>query len=97
MWLTFFRYLRSAGRQIRAQPQGQDLRALRGRRGPREARAAAGRARVDLRKMGRGWEFIGNYGDLWCLLGIYGKLWELSLNSWDVMEFHGIYEGLTID
>ena len=63
MWLTFFRYLRSAGRQIRAQPQGQDLRALRGRRGPREARAAAGRARVDLRKMGRGWEFMGNYGN----------------------------------
>ena len=67
MWLTFFRYLRSAGRQIRAQPQGQDLRALRGRRGPREARAAAGRARVDLRK----W---GEVGNLWEIMGIDGNL-----------------------
>lgn len=48
---------------------------------------------------GKLWEFMGIYwklcgfmvfiGDLWEIMGI--DMAELSLNSWDFMEFHGIY------
>lgn len=46
-------------------------------------------------------ESYGNYWKLWGFMVLIGDLWEimgidmaeLSLNSWDFMEFHGIYGG----